>query len=58
MNRHTSRSTHTIHMTLHTQNMETMKEAKLGKGETKNSSHLFNFGMIFMMALKAGFNEK
>lgn len=33
------------------------KETKLGS-EKKNSSHLCNFYMIFMMLLKASFNEK
>lgn len=60
MNRHASRSTRIMHMTLHTWNMGPMsrKEAKLGRGKQKTHHICLIFGMIFMMALKAGFNEK
>lgn len=59
MNRHTSGHIHAVRVTLHTQRMEPRsRKMQNWEGQTENPSHLFNFGMVFMMALKAGFNEK
>lgn len=48
-----------MHMTLHTWNTEPMSRKRTNREEENKEVITFvNFGMIFMMALKAGFNEK